>query len=363
MLLRPVSVFLVVVLVAAAAAGTGYLVGVHAPRPGSGASTTAETLWLLAAGTLGPPLFPALAGVLANESPGLLVPSAAQQYTGSLSVVHAIAQEHALTDVAAVADFRLIPQVLEPSYASYEVVFASTSEVLVYDPGLAAFDGVNATNWGDDLLRATQGSGGVPLAVWNASVDPNGYNEIFALELQGALYGTGAAEYYSAFYSGALGAFAVPDPGTTLVEQESAAGTLVSSGVVCAAITYRSYAVAHHLPFVALDPIVGLESTSPGARAQYANLSTEILNAAGGTSIVHAAPVLFAATVPLDAINATLGSLFVHLLLSPQGDQLLAAGGGFDPVSPAWVDRPAEVPAVLAPDVVPMPSWAAAMLP
>jgi molybdate/tungstate transport system substrate-binding protein len=361
MVSRTLTIGLVVVLLMAGAGFAGYEVGIRVPG-GGGAAAASSTLSIVAAGSLNAPLFPTLADLLANETPGVSAPSAAQQYEGSLAVVNGIAQEGVVADVAAVADFRLIPGVLEPKYAAFEVVFASTSEVLAYDPAIAAFDGVNTTNWAYDLENATSGPGAVPFGVWNASTDPNGYNEIFALELQGALFGGGLSTFYAPFYSGAVGAFAVPNPSTTRTELESQASTLVSTGVVCAVITYRSYAVAHHMAFVRFDPIVGLESTTARALANYANVSTVVLNAQGGESTVHAAPILFAATVPSDATNATLGALFVHLLLSPQGGAVLSAGGAFDPVVPGWIDRPASAPPLLAPDVVPLPAWTGAFL-
>lgn len=362
MMLRPGRAILVVVLVALASAGAGYLAGSTFSGHAEGSSSTgSSTFSVLAAGTLGV-VFPQLARTLANESPGISSPSAAQLYEGSLAVANALAQGTASADVAAVADFRLIPHLLEPGAAAYEVVFASTAEVLVYDSNLTVFHGVNSSNWGQKLVTATTGAGALPFAVWNASIDPNGYNEIFSLALQGALSSGNASSLYQTFYSGALGSFAVPNPTTTRVEPESQAKTYVTNGVVCAAITYRSYAVENHLAYVSFDPVVGLEATTPSALGQYANLSTTILTASGGLSVVHAAPILFSATVPRTAPNAALGADFLHLLLSPQGAAVLGAGGGFDPIFPGWSDQPTAVPADLAPDVVPLPAWAAADL-
>jgi hypothetical protein len=64
--------------------------------------------------------------------------------------------------------------------------------------------------------------------------------------------------------------------------------------------------------------------------------------------------VLYAATVPLNAPNETLGVAFVHLLLSAGGIGLLIADG-FTPITPGWCDRPSALPSVLAPEVVPFP--------
>ncbi len=260
--------------------------------------------------------------------------------------------------MAAVADFRLLPHTVEPQYAGYEVVFGATPEVLVYNQSLSAFDGVNTTNWAEKLVNDVTTPGNKPMAVWNASTDPNGYNEIFSLELQGMLYNHSSTLFYGSLYGGDSGVPAVPDPATTILEKESQASTLLKTGVVSAFITYRSYAVVNHLPFVAFDPIVGLAANNSTALADYATLSTTILASTGTDTMVVPAPILFAVTVPSNAPNPALGAAFIHLLLSPQGAAILSAGGAFTPIFPGWVDVPSAVPPILAPDTTGLPSWA-----
>jgi molybdate/tungstate transport system substrate-binding protein len=346
------------VVAVAALAFVGGLVGGYALRgpgppgaPGSGSGS--PVLSLTAAGTLGT-AFPLLAGMLQNESPGTQTPAAAQQYEGSLAALEAITATHGLYDVAATADFRLIPERLSPTYANWEVVFASDPEVLTYDPADAALAGINATNW-PTLLT----SSGVVLGVANASTDPNGYNEIFVLELEGLLLTGNASSLYAHFYSGPPGAPAVPDPATTKVEPETQVATLLQSGAVSAFITYRSYALTHHLAYVDLPAVVNLGSFDAADLAEYAKVSTEIVNATGGLAAVTGAPVAFAATVPRNAPNATLGDLFIHLVLSVPGEDVLAAGG-FTPIVPGYSYGTGALPALLAPEVAPLPPLLAA---
>jgi len=364
-MVAPTSVWVVVVMVVAAGvAGLGFFAGYeYRGSPASSPSAiTNSTLSILGAGTLNS-VFPQVADALVNETPGISAPTAAQTYEGSLDVTTAISALAAKVDVAAVADFRLIPQLLKPTYANYEVVFGSTPEVLVYNPSVAAFDGINASNWGTKLLAAVSTSGVAPFAVWNASTDPNGYNEIFSMMLQGMLYAGGnTSAVYGHFYSGAPGSFAVPNPSITKNEKEGQAASLVKTGVVSSLITYRSYAALNHLTYVTLDPIVGLGANTSTALADYAKLSTTILSASGASESVFPAPVLFAVTVPTNAPNPSLGAAFIHLLLSPQGAAILSAEGAFSPIFPGWADAPGAVPPVLAPDVVPMPAWAANFL-
>jgi molybdate/tungstate transport system substrate-binding protein len=353
----------VVILVAAGAAGVGFVAGYEYKTSPANSPATVEnsTLSVLGAGTLDT-LFPQLASALVNETPGISAPTATQTYEGSLDITTAITSTGALADVAAVADFRLIPQLLEPTYAGYEVVFGSTPEVLVYNTSIAAFDGINESNWAEKLVNDVTTAGDQPMAVWNASTDPNGYNEIFSLELQGLLYGGNSTTFYSSLYGGAAGSPAVPNTSTTILEHESQAATLFKTGVVSAFITYRSYAVVNDLPYVSFNPIVGLQANNSTALSDYGQLSTTITSASGSPATVVPAPILFAITVPSNAPNPELGADFLHLLLSPQGAAILSAGGAFDPIFPGWCDHPGAVPPVLAPDVTALPSWASPFL-
>ena len=344
---RQVVPVVAVALLAFAGGWTVGALGSHPAAGGSGAAGGSPILSITAAGALGA-LFPAVGDALANESPGVEAPFSAQEYQGSIAALAQVARLHAAFDVAAAADYRLIPPLLEPTYAHFEVVFATTPEVLAYDPTLAAFAGVNTTNWPARLLAS-----GRPLAIANASVDPNGYNEIFVLELEGLLQNGSLSALYGHFFTTPVGSLAAPDPTTTRVEPETQYAALLATHQVAAALTYRSYAEANHLAFVALDPGVGLGGLDPGSVAAYARASTTIATPQGA-EIVRGAPVAFSATVPLNAPNATLGLEFLDLLLSPKG-QAIIDQAGFTPVVPAWTDSVAQVPVLLAPDVVPFP--------
>jgi len=354
-----------VIVIAAAVGGIGFYAGYEyrgSPAANPGAVVN-STLSILGAGTL-TFTFPILANAFVNETPGVTAPAAAQTYEGSLDITNAITQTNAKADVAAVADFRLIPQLLEPTYAAWEVVFAQTQEVLIYNSSIPQFNGVNASNWGEKLISDVTTPGNQPLGVWNASTDPNGYNEIFSMMLQGQLYqGGNTSAVYSTFYSGAPGQYATPNPSTTILEHESQAANLIKEGVVSAVITYKAVAIQNHLPYVLLDPIVGLGANNSTALNDYKALSTKVIGSNNALMTVVPAPILFAATVPLNAPNAALGAAFLHLLLSPQGSAILAEDNAWTPIFPGWSNDPSAVPSVLAPDVTSLPAWATPLLP
>jgi molybdate/tungstate transport system substrate-binding protein len=359
------SVWIVaIIVVAAAVGGVGFFAGYeYRGSPAASPGTTANnTLSILGAGTLDT-LFPQLASELVNQTPGISAPSAAQTYEGSIDITSAITSLAATADVAAVADYRLIPNLLESKFASYEVVWGKTQEGLAWNPAsVTGFAGINDTNWPTKLVN-TIANGSKPLGVWNASTDPNGYNEIFSMMLEGMLYdGGNISAVYDHFYTGAPGALAVPIPATAILEHESQAALDLSSDVVSAVITYQSYAVVNHLTFLPFDPIVGLLSNSTTALSDYSGLSTSIISSTGALQTMHPAPVLFSVTVPSNAQNPALGAAFLHLLLSPAGAAIISEGGAFTPIFPGWSDQPTAAPSELQPDLVPLPGWAAMIL-
>jgi molybdate/tungstate transport system substrate-binding protein len=351
----------VVIVVAAGVGGLGFYAGYEYRSSPSPSAVANDTLSILGAGTL-VDTFPEIASELVNQTPGISAPAAAQTYEGSLDITTAITGLSAVADVAALADFRLAPSLLYPKFASWEVVFAQTQEVLIYNSSLAAFSGVNSSNWGQDLVNDVM-AGNAPFGIWNASTDPNGYNEIFSLMLQGYFYAGGdLSAYYGHLYSGAPGTYATGNPSYTRIEHESQATSLIETGVVSAVITYKAVAIQNHLPYVLLNPIVGLGANNSTALTDYAMLSTQIIGSTGSLQKVVPAPILFAATIPSNAQNPELGALFLHLLLSPQGSAILARENAWTPIFPGWSDDPSGVPGLLQPDVTGLPSWASPFL-
>lgn len=346
------TVLVVVAIVLVAGVAVGYSWGRFAPPSGAGGPAP-PVLSILAAGTLGVP-FAAVAAFTANTSQ-VAAPSSAQQYEGSLAVVNAVAAEPTAYAAVGTADYRLIPESLEPGATSWEAVFASSSEVLVYDPTVSALSGITTANWPETVLAS-----GLPLGLANASTDPNGYNEIFVLELEGLLEDGSTASLYGHFFTTPVGALAEPNPSTTRIEPESNVAALLATHAIALFITYRSYAVSNHLTFVDLDPSVNLGATDAASLDHYALASTTILSGAG-TKVVRGAPVLFAVTVPSGATGRAAGLAFVEVLLAPAGAALLAADG-LTPVSPAWCDRTASAPGALQAFLAPLPSPLAALL-
>ena len=347
-----------VVLVAAATCFAGFTGGylLNPPSGAGGPGASGSSVLSISAAGLLDGAFPAEAATLANETSHISVPGAAQQYEGSLEALEAIGQLHEPFDVAASADYRLIPQLLEPTTARWEVLFATSPLVLAYDPASPALSGINSSNWPALLARP-----GVVLGVANASTDPDGFNAIFALELEGLLTQGNLSSLYGRFFSGAPGSFARPNPGDTRLVPETSAATALGQGEVQAYFLYQAYAISHHLAYVPLSPSVDLGNFSLPDLQFYQEASTRILGPSG-PQLVRGAPIAFSATVPLSAPNATLGELFVHLLLTPVGAQILL-DQGFVPITPGYAQGGNSLPPLLTPLTLPLPPAINAELP
>jgi ABC-type molybdate transport system substrate-binding protein len=346
-----ITVGAVVIVALGSLAGGWYL---HTSSVASGG-----TLSVIGAGSLAP-ILPSLASTFANGTPGVSAPFAAQLYEGSTAAASALTLPNQPYDLFVAADFRVIPQHLEPpaaTVASWEAVFAADPLVLAYEPGAAGLSGINSTNWYQKIVGP-----GVTLGVANASSDPLGANAIFALELTDALTHQGGA-FYGHFFQGGLGALAIPTA-TAKYVSENVAATDLSTGEVSTFLIYQSYAKVDHLAYVALNSSVNLGGYDPADVARYTTVNTTVLSGTS-TEVKRGAPILFALTVPGNAPNFTLGVAFAAFLLSNVTAATWAADG-FVPLAPLWTDEPAHLPAALsgtAPSgLAPLPAYLAALL-
>jgi molybdate/tungstate transport system substrate-binding protein len=356
---RPVGTIALVVGVAAAAVVAGFAGGWFA-HPGPDSSTAGD-LAIIAAGSLAPSgLLPALASEFGNETPGVSVPSSLQLYEGSTAAATALAGGGQPYDLFVSADYRVIPEHLESitnPVASWEVVFASDPIVLAYNHSANALKGMTARNWSTAIVAS-----GVTLGTPNASSDPLGVNAILVLELEDALEHDGGA-FYGHFFTGGEGAVAVATTSVKYVA-ENVAATALGEGEVDAYLTYQSYAIADHLPYLSLSPSVNLGGTSSTNVTNYGTASTKVTTSTGTATDVGA-PVLFALTVPTTAPHPVLGIAFAEFLLSNATASALTTDG-FSVLAPLWTDEPSHLPAALSGStlggVEALPSYLTALL-
>lgn len=171
---------------------------------------------------------------------------------------------------------------------------------------------------------------GLRLCRADPDLDPQGYQTLFALQLEEAR--SGQAALAAAVLGPPHNPRQVFDPETLV--------TRVQSGACDGGLFYEVQALEAGLPFVSLPPEVDLSDASESP--VYA---TSSYVGPGGRRFVGA-PITFTITIPRTTINARGAVAFVDFLLSSPGQQILAEQG-LIPVPPTAGGDAGRVPAAI----------------
>jgi len=237
-------------------------------------------------------------------------------------------------DIVAVADAALIDNILIPSHASWNAVFATNEIVIAHLDHSRWTDQINGENWPEILVRA-----GVRLGRADPDTAPVGYNTLMVWQL---------AESFARYGDPAIGLSAKlqgqcsPDHVT---HDEAELLGLLESRAIDYAFLFRSTAEDHHLKVLALPPEINLSRQDMAARYAAASVFVRMKRAQGPARLVGA-PITYGLTIPLNARHPVEAEAFATFLLGEQGQRLLARRG-FRPVNPARCKPCAGLPAEL----------------
>ncbi|MDY6774764.1 MAG: extracellular solute-binding protein [Halobacteria archaeon] len=265
---------------------------------GGGGSSSAGDVYLLSAGSLSVILGDNIGGSFEEET-GIEFQG---EFHGSNAVMRFITSGQKSPDVAASADAYLLRDELKPDYATWDVVFASNSVGITYNPetevGKRLEDG---DPWYEAVAEADS-----EIARSDPDLDPLGYRTVQMFKLAEDYYGIkGLADD--------LTDRLVVDP------QEAHLLASIETGDRAAAVCYKNMAVDHGLPFVSLPD--ELNFSNPEYADHYA--SVEYTTDKGET--FKGTPVLYNATVLEDADSPENGRRFIRYLL--QNSDVLSENG------------------------------------
>ncbi|MGH7055898.1 MAG: extracellular solute-binding protein [Stellaceae bacterium] len=309
---------------AAYAVATGLLValtGAAAPA----AAQPQTVLTIFAAGTLAGP-FRALDAVFEKTYPSVTVHPV---FAGSVGLARRIADLHQEADLFAAADYRVIPKYLfgkpgRKAYADWYAGFARNATTFTYTDASKFAKEITPQNWYKVLARP-----GVEIGRSNPDTDPSGYQTLIMLQL--------AERYYHA--PGLAAAILKNAPPRNMRNTETSLLPALQLGEIDYLGIYRSDAIQHHLHYLALPAAVDLGDVK--LAKLYASAVVHTKNGA-----VHGAPIVYAATIPLNAPQAKWAEKYLALLLGPQGQAILKRSG-FAPLAPADAVGRARMPARL----------------
>jgi molybdate/tungstate transport system substrate-binding protein len=311
-----VLLILAIVIGLAVGYGFGYYVGVNSAH-------VPTTLLVDAAGTLQVSFNAIVNNVLRSQYPTL---SYNYIFEGSRLAANEITEANKSFDIYASADYRIIPEQLIPSYATWYIIFASNSMTVMYTNHSRYASEINPTNWYQVITRP-----GVLVGVSNKDTDPSGSQAIFMLQLAGLVYYQNSTYIYDQLYVNKAAKHEL-----VVVPTETTLNAQLETGAVDYVLTYSSEAISHKFPYLNLDPRVNLSNLT--LSNWYGQASVTI-----NGKLTKGAPILYDITIPNNSPDPTMATAFIKVLFSAQGQTILRTSG-LQPLNPVYVYNQTAIP-------------------
>jgi len=311
-----VILLLAVVIGLAVGYGVGYYVGVsstHAPT----------TLLIDAAGTLQVPFNAIVNNVLRSQYPTL---SYNYIFEGSRLAANEITQANKSFDIYASADYRIIPEQLIPSHASWYIVFASNAMTVMYTNHSKYANEITPDNWYQVITRP-----GVIVGVSNKDTDPSGSQALMMIQLAGLLYYQNSSYLYDQLY-----VTKAANHELIIVPTETTLDAQLETGSVDYVLTYSSEAISHKLQYLNLDPKVNLSNLT--LSDWYSQVSVTISG-----KVTKGAPILYDLTIPTNSPDPDMAASFIKAIFSSDGQTILHSSG-LQPLNPVYIYDESAVP-------------------
>jgi molybdate/tungstate transport system substrate-binding protein len=261
-----------------------------------------------------------------KANPGVRVLSEA---AGSLQCARKITELHKPCDIMLSADYSIIDNLLIPSYASWNIRFATNEIVIAYRPESAYSSIFREDNWPDILLKDD-----VIIGRADPDADPCGYRTVFAARLAEVYYGRrGLAD-------------SLLNKNIDYIRpKEVDLVALTQTGVIDYMFQYKSVAIQHGFKYLELPDAINL--SSPQMKDQYSSVSYMIPGETPGERLeMRGDYISYSGTIPDGAPQKELAVKYFSFLLSEEGMKIFI-GSGQEPLTPVVTGNTAAVPAAL----------------
>lgn len=236
--------------------------------------------------------------------------------SGSQAAARKVAELRRPADLVLVADWRLIPRIMQPEHADWLVQFASNEIVLAHAEHSRYTDEVSASNWPQLLTRPD-----VRLGRADEHTAPIGFQTLQVWALAERAYssdvqaGPGLAERLAARCAAR---HVVPDVAELV--------SLLESRAVDYIFVFRSLAEEHRLKVVRLPDAINL--ADPQREADYARARVPVrLRSRAEPVELAGAPVIYALTVPRRAPHREHALRSARFMLGEKGREVLSRSG------------------------------------
>ena len=240
---------------------------------------------------------------------------------GSTRIARMISELHKPADIMASADFKVIDNNLIPSYAAWNIRFATNQLVLCYTDKSRFAGQVTAGNWYEILTR--QG------VVWGHSdpnLDPCGYRSIMVLQL--------AEKHYR--QPGLYERLLANRPKENIRPKSVELVSLLKTGNMDYAWEYLSVAVQHELKYIKLPEEINLGNYKRDAF--YRQARVRVTGKKPGTWITKSGKsCTYGITMIKKAVNPEAAIAFLAYMLSPDGGLKILKEMGQPPFIPCRI--------------------------
>lgn len=240
---------------------------------------------------------------------------------GSVAGAHLIREGVWRRDVYVTSDPATLP-LLGPYDPDWAVVFARSEIVIAYAAESRFASALDSAGRGELPWHEVTLRDGFRLGRTDPDLDPKGYRALFAFQL--------AEEHYG--ISGLADRFITGPSDRESVFPEEHLSTRVETGSLDAGVFYLAEARAHGLRIVRLPRLLGQGDPRDGERLGALEHRT------ADDRRFRGAPILYAATIPLNARDPEAGEDFVRFLLGAEAGTVLRKDG-FVPESGLLGDR------------------------
>ena len=276
-----------------------------------------EELVVFHAGSLSVP-FKEIAGLFEAANPGVRV---LLEAAGSRACARKIVDLGRPADVMASADYTVIDELLVPDHASWNIRFAANEMAIVWREGAPRSGEIDAGNWWETLLDDE-----VAFGRSDPDSDPCGYRAVLTAKLAERHYGV----------RGLAGRLLSKDTGF-IRPKETDLLALLESETIDYVFLYRSVALQHGLPYLALPDEINLKRAD--LADLYAAATVEVSGRRPGETIVkRGRPMVYGVTIPASSPNPDLALRFVEFLLDASKGMAIMEKAGQPSVVPSPTD-------------------------
>ncbi|MHA1540380.1 MAG: tungstate ABC transporter substrate-binding protein WtpA [Alphaproteobacteria bacterium] len=230
---------------------------------------------------------------------------------GSRDTARKISDLGRQADIVAVADKKVVENLLMPEHADFNLSFATNEMAIAYTKHSRFAKKVNVENWAKILMHKKVAFGRA-----DPNRDPCGYRTEMIFQL---------AEKH--FHEKGLAKKLQKKHGKKYIRpKETDLLALLEMGEIDYLFIYRSVAEQHGLKFITLPDTLNLRA--PSKSALYRTAKVEVTGKKPGSFLTRkGAPIVYSITMPKNAAHPALGEAYLKFLFSPKGQKILKRNG------------------------------------